>query len=287
MRLVVFDAYRIGVLEADGIHDCTDLLEPVPTWAAPYRMNQLIARWPDLRERVEGRRTTGSPTSVDSVRLRAPSPRPRNFMAAPLNYAAHGAEMTGPISSGGGTPLDLGLFIKAGGCLAGPHDEVALPQIDDRRFDHEGEIAVVIGSPARGVGREVALDHVFGYTLILDATMRMTETRREERTMRKSFASFSPAGPCILTADEIPDPSMLTVRLSVNGDVRQEGSLADLVVDVPGLVAMGSSVLELEPGDLIATGSPAGVGPIVPGDVIVVESAEIGQMRLPVTRRDW
>jgi 2-keto-4-pentenoate hydratase/2-oxohepta-3-ene-1,7-dioic acid hydratase in catechol pathway len=287
VRLVVYDEYRIGVLEHDGIHDCTDLLEAVPDWAAPYRMNALIARWSELRDRLEDRRAVGPSIALESVLLRAPSPRPRNFLAAPLNYAAHGAEMSGPISSGGGTPLELGLFVKAGGCLAGPSDDVTLPPIEDRRFDHEGEIGVVIGPTARGVMRDTALDHVFGYTLVLDATMRMTESRREERTMRKSFATFSPSGPCILTADEVPDPSELTVRLSVNGNVRQEGSLADLVVDVPGLVAIGSSVLALEPGDLIATGSPAGVGPIVQGDLLVVESEPIGQMRLRVTRRSW
>jgi 2-keto-4-pentenoate hydratase/2-oxohepta-3-ene-1,7-dioic acid hydratase in catechol pathway len=287
MRLVTYDEYRVGVVEPDGIHDCTDLLGEVPRWAAPYRMNALIAGWPQLRDRVEERRTAGSAVSVDAVRLRAPSPRPRNFLAAPLNYAAHGAEMSGPMASGGGTPLELGLFVKAGGCLAGPNDEIGLPPIEGRRFDHEGEIGLVIGKTARGAAPETALDHVFGYTLVLDATMRMTETRREERTMRKSFATFSPSGPCILTADEVPDPSELTVRLSVNGEPRQEGSLRDLVVDVAGLVAMGSSVLELGPGDLIATGSPAGVGPIVPGDVVVVEAEGIGQMRLPVTRRAW
>lgn len=287
MRLVTYDEHRLGVLAPDGIHDCTDLIEDVPEWAAPYRMNALIARWSELRDRVEDRRVSGPTVAVDAVRLRAPSPRPRNFLAAPLNYAAHGAEMTGPIASGGGTPLELGLFVKAGGCLAGPNDEIALPPIEDRRFDHEGEIGVVIGRAARSAPPETALDHVFGYTLVLDATMRMTESRREERTMRKSFASFSPSGPCILTADEVFDPSELTVRLSVNGEPRQEGSLRDLVVDVAGLVAMGSSVLELEPGDLIATGSPSGVGPIVPGDIVVVEADGIGQMHLPVTRRAW
>lgn len=290
MRLVVWDDFRLGVLEADGIHDLTDLIDgeaTVPAWAAPYRMNQLIARWPELHDAVQARRQDGRARPLETVRLRPPAPRPRNFLAAPLNYVAHGAEMQGSIGTGGGTPNELGFFVKAPGCLADPDGPVELPPVPDRRFDHEGEIGVVIGEPAQGVPAERALDHVFGYTLVLDATMRMTDTRREERTMRKSFASFSPAGPCLLTADEVSDPAALTVRLWVGDELRQEGHLRDLVVDVPGLVSMASAVLPLEPGDLFATGSPAGVGPIRPGDTIVVECEPIGRMTLPVVERGW
>jgi 2-keto-4-pentenoate hydratase/2-oxohepta-3-ene-1,7-dioic acid hydratase in catechol pathway len=118
VRLVVWDDFRLGVLEEDGIHDLTDLVDDggqVPGWAAPYRMNRLIARWADLRPRVEDRRTDGTAIPSDRVRLRAPSPRPRNFLAAPLNYVAHGEEMKGSIGTGGGTPNELGFFIKASG----------------------------------------------------------------------------------------------------------------------------------------------------------------------------
>jgi 2-keto-4-pentenoate hydratase/2-oxohepta-3-ene-1,7-dioic acid hydratase in catechol pathway len=250
-------------------------------------MNALIADWDRLCPAVEARRTTGPIVDPTTVRFRAPSPRPRNFLAAPLNYVDHGTEMQGSLGSGGGTPNELGFFVKASGCLAGPFDDVELPPIDNRRFDHEGELGVVIGREARSVPPDRALDHVFGYTLVLDATMRMTETRREERTMRKSFATFSPSGPVLVTADEIPDPTTLTVRLWVGDERRQEGHLRDLVVDIPGLVAMASAVLPLQPGDLIATGSPSGVGPIRPGDVIRVASDAIGEMRLPVTARAW
>ena len=290
MRLVVWDDNRLGAWESDGVHDLTDLVDgrhPAPAWAAPYRMNELIARWDELGPDAQTRRTSSQPVPLDRVRLHAPTPRPRNFLAAPLNFVAHGAEMQGSLGSGGGTPNELGFFIKAGGCIADPAGPIALPPIDDRRFDHEGEIGVVIGQPARGVSTAEALDHVFGYTLVVDATMRMTETRREERTMRKSFHSFSPCGPCILTADEVPDPSELVVRLWVGDELRQEGHLRDLVVDVPGLVSMASSVLELQPGDLFATGSPSGVGPIHPGETVIVEAERIGRMELPVTRRAW
>lgn len=287
MKLVVFDAYRIGTLEPDGIHEVTDLVEDVPPYAAPYRMNAFIARFAELRDQVEARRTRGPVIAPDGVVLRSPTPRPRNFLAAPLNYIAHGAEMAGSIGTGGGSPRELGFFVKASGCLAGPADTIELPPIDGRRFDHEGELGVVIGRSARGIAPEQALDHVFGYTLVVDATMRMTDTLREERTMRKSFATFSPCGPCILTADDVPDPTALTVRLWVNDELRQEGHLTDLIMDIPGLISMASRVLELEPGDLFATGSPSGVGPIQPGDVVTVADEAIGRMVLPVCRRAW
>jgi 2-keto-4-pentenoate hydratase/2-oxohepta-3-ene-1,7-dioic acid hydratase in catechol pathway len=117
--------------------------------------------------------------------------------------------------------------------------------------------------------------------------MRMTETQREERTLRKSFSTFGACGPAILTADEVPDPATLQVRLSVNGDMRQEGSLSDLIVGVPDLIAWAASILPLEPGDLIATGSPPGVGPMLAGDSVAIESAPIGRLELAVREREW
>ena len=272
MRVACFDLYRVGVIDDDDtVHDLTELFPDLASdAAAPYRMNALIERWDAVRPEAETRLGAAGGTPLGDVRLRAPSPRPRNVLAAPVNFQAHGAELSGtPLASGAGTARELGFFVKAGGSISGQEDGVELPAIEGRRFDHEGEIAIVIGSRAAGVDRDRALDHVFGYTLVLDATMRMTDARREERTMRKSFATFSPAGPCIVTADEIPEPSSLNVRLWVGDELRQEGHLQDLVVDIPGLIAMASAVLPLEAGDLIATGSPAGVGPIHPGDVIV------------------
>jgi 2-keto-4-pentenoate hydratase/2-oxohepta-3-ene-1,7-dioic acid hydratase in catechol pathway len=286
LRIVVFDDHRIGTWEEDGLHDVTDLLTTPDGPAAPMRMRELIERWPALRPDVEERRTTGPVLDPTGVRLRPPSPYPRSFLAAPLNYAAHGAEMKGPIASGGTSAVEMGFFVKAGGSLSGATDPIELPA-RERRFDHEGEIAFVIGTEARGVSRRDALDHVFGYALILDLTMRMTETEREERTMRKSFQTFSPSGPWLLTADEVPDPTALGLRLWVNDDLRQEGTLADLILDVPGLIEQAAAVVALEPGDLYATGTPAGVGPIEVGDRVRIDGGPLGSMELRVEERAW
>lgn len=286
MRLLAFDDYRIGAWEEDGIHELTDLLSPVPTHAAPLRMNELISRWDELRSAVEARRARGPALPPETVRLRPPAALPRNFLAAPLNYAEHGAEMMGPMASGGTSAKEMGFFVKAGGSLTGASGPIELPD-RDRRFDHEGEVAFVIGRATRGVSRAAALGHVFGYALILDLTMRMTETEREERTMRKSFHSFSPCGPWLLTADEVPDPTALGFRLWVNDELRQDGSLRDLILDVPGLIEQASAVVALEPGDLYATGTPAGVGPIEVGDVVRIDGGVLGAMQLTVERRPW
>ena len=286
MRIAVYDEYRIGLVEADGIRDVSELV-PAPPYAPQTRINEFVARFEELRPELERRRVNGHAVALESVRLRAPVPAPANFLAAPLNYAAHGDEVRGVLTNDLGTARELGFFVKAGGSISGPQDPLELPPLDGRRFDHEAEVAIVIGREARAVPRERALDHVFGYTLLIDATMRMTETQREERPMRKSFHSFAPTGPWVVTADEIGDPSGLEIRLWVNGELRQHGQLRDLIVDVPGLVAHASSVLTLQPGDLYATGTPAGIGPIAEGDEIVIECEPIGRMEIPVTRRAW
>jgi 2-keto-4-pentenoate hydratase/2-oxohepta-3-ene-1,7-dioic acid hydratase in catechol pathway len=288
MRLVCFDDFRPGVIARDEtVVDLSDLVDPVPVWAAVLRVNEMIARFDELRAEVERRHETGSGRPIGDVALRAPTPRPRNFLAAPVNFVEHGAEMQGPMATNAGTARDLGFFVKAGGSVSGAADGVELPPIHGRRFDHEAEVGVVIGQAARGVTSEEALDHVFGYTLVLDGTMRMTATAREERTLRKSFATFGACGPAIVTADEVPNPQTLRVRLAVNGVERQNGKLRDLIVDVPGLVSWASSVVALEPGDLIATGSPPGVGPMEDGDELMMTCEPIGTLMLRVRRRAW
>ena len=284
MKIAVFDDYRLGVVVDEYVVDVTPLLPDVHPAMRPHLLQTLISRYDDLRGRLL--ETKGRSKPLSSVRLRPACPAPRNFLAAPLNYVDHGAEMLSSTHSTA-TAKELGFFVKAAGSLSGASDDVELPDLPGRRFDHEGEIGVIIGRPARAVTRENALDHVFGYTLVVDATMRMTETQREERTFRKSFATFGPCGPWIVTADEVGDPAEMQVQLSVNGELRQDGKLRDLIVDVPGLIEQASAVVPLLPGDLIATGTPAGVGEMHPGDEVVVSSPQIGSMALTVRRREW
>lgn len=297
MRLVTFDDYRIGVLRDDGVHDVSHVVpgwEPGDLWA----MNRLIARWDALRGNVESAANSAAPKPVDSVRLRAPIPAPMHLLAAPANYQAHREEMAGQgfgrvpgsgISPGADSADTLGFFIKATGSITGPADPIELPSRNypGRRFDHEGEIAFVIGKPARGVSPEDAMSYIFGYTIVIDVTLRGSPERNEERVQRKSHASFSPMGPCITTADELPDWRQLRVQLWNNGEQKQDARAPDMIVDIPNLLSRASHVLPLHPGDVYTTGSPPGVGRIAPGDTIVVESPGIGRMNLNVVERNW
>lgn len=291
MRIAAFDDHRVGAVVDDRVHDLTDL---VPGWAPgnPHFANAFVAAFPDVRPAAEARLAAPgdggpAPVPLSQVRLRAPVPRPVHLLAAPLNYRAHRAEMTGPLTSGKGTANELGFFLKASGAISGPADPVLLPPIPDRRFDFEGEVAVVVGRRLQGATPDEALAAVFGYTILLDMTLRMTETEREERTMRKSYATFAPMGPWIVTADEVPDPAGLSLRTWHNGEQVQEATLADLIVGVPDLLSRASHVLPLEPGDVYTTGSPAGVGEVVPGDRVEVEVPAIGRLAVDVAARPW
>src|SRR5205807_1486716 len=239
-----------------------------------------------------------APKAVDSVRLRAPVPAPMQLLAAPVNFRAHQAEMRDQgfrgvpgsgSQAGGDTAETLGFFMKATGSITGASDPIEIPMKDwpDRRYDHEGEIAFVVGREARGVSPEEATKYIFGYTILIDATMRGTPERNEERVQRKSYYSFSPMGPCVTTADELPDWTKLNVKLWLNGEQRQDAQATDMIVNIPHLLSRASYVLPLRPGDVYTTGSPPGVGRIAPGDRVEVEATGIGRMTLSVVARSW
>ncbi len=283
MRLVCFDDFRIGVLDDAGIHDVSST---IPRWEPGdiYGMNRLVAGWDSLRSAVERAARDAAPKPLDSVRLRAPVPAPMQLLAAPVNFRAHQAEMRDqgfrgvPGSGsqvGGDTAETLGFFMKATGSITGASDPIEIPMKDwpDRRYDHEGEIAFVVGREARGVSPEEAT--------------RGTPERNEERVQRKSYYSFSPMGPCVTTADELPDWTKLNVKLWLNGEQRQDAQATDMIVNIPNLLSRASHVLPLQPGDVYTTGSPPGVGRITPGDNVVVEAPGIGRMTLSVVAREW
>ena len=172
---------------------------------------------------------------------------------------------------------ETGLFLKATSAVIGASEEILLRRIE-RRTDHEIELAVVIGRTADRVTREDALKCVAGYTIGLDITLRGPE----ERSLRKSIDTYCVLGPWLVTADEIPDPSALELSLRVNGELRQSASTRDLIIDVPGLIELASSFYTLMPGDVILTGTPEGVGPIAPGDVLTAHIDGIGAMTVAV-----
>jgi 2-keto-4-pentenoate hydratase/2-oxohepta-3-ene-1,7-dioic acid hydratase in catechol pathway len=285
MRLVVFDDYEVGVVRGDAVQPITHLV-PGASPGDQDNFGHLVRAWDDVRPRIDDDAAPTSP--LGSVQLHAPVGRLRHLLAAPVNYAAHIEEMIeqGFVDAGAHSAEVLGFFLKAPGAISGPADEVLLPldRYVGRRFDHEGEIAFVVGRPCYRVSADEALDYVFGYTMAADITLRGTPQRTEERVMRKSFATFAPIGPWVTTADDV-ELATLEVQTSVNGELRQTARARELIVGIAELVEVASHVFPLEPGDVYLTGSPEGVGPVAPGDELVLSSGQLGTMRLPIGER--
>ena len=171
----------------------------------------------------------------------------------------------------------LKLFLKSPDSLSGPMDPILLP-FKDRRTDHEAELGYIVGKRAKNVKAEDAKNYIFGYFALLDISIR----GNEERTWRKSFDTFTPIGPWIVTSDEIDDPNNLNIKLWVNDELRQNGSTKHLIYDCYQCFEAACDHMTLHPGDMIATGTPEGVGPIVEGDEIRIEIEDIGSFSVPV-----
>jgi len=211
----------------------------------------------------------------------SPVATPSKIVGAPVNYRDHVAEALGDAGISWGasaTSIDeAGLFLKAPSSLVGPSEGIAL-RFPERRTDHEVEVAVVIGRRCRRTSAAAALDHVAGYALALDVTLR----GGEDRSFRKSIDSYSVLGPFLATPDEVGDPGDIAFSLDLNGEPRQASSTASLIKGVPELIAWASEWYTLEPGDVLMTGTPAGVGPLRPGDAIACRMAGTIEMEVAV-----
>jgi 2-keto-4-pentenoate hydratase/2-oxohepta-3-ene-1,7-dioic acid hydratase in catechol pathway len=291
MKLCRYDDDRLGVVRGELVHDVTQAQTEIRN-AAPYAMkgDAVIAALPQWRERLErlADKMPGQPLA--QVRLLAPVARPTKLSCAPTNYQAHIAEMTAAAAQPGSQVVttqsakigEAGMFLKANSSLVGPAEGIAI-RFPDRRNDHEAELVMIIGKPGSDIPRERALEHVAAYCLGLDMTVR----GREDRSFRKSIDGYAVAGPWLVTADEIGDPDALPLSLQVNGETRQNSNTKMLIYDCRRLIEFASSFYTLYPGDLIYTGTPEGVGPVKPGDTIVVRSSPLlGELKITVRAHD-
>lgn len=281
MKLCRFDDNRLGVVQGGEVSDVTPALAEIPEQRWPLAQGDPLMLHIEPVVRAVAALLPGAPRKpVVSVKLLSPVPNPSKIIAAPINYRDHIEESKrDPAIAHGRTNIthigDWGLFLKANSSLIGAGEEIRL-RFPDRRNDHEVELAVVIGRQGNRIPKANALDHVWGYAIGLDMTVRGPELQ----CFRKSVDTYSVLGPWIVSKDEIADPNSLDLSMRVNGEVRQNSNTRYLVYDVQRLIEYASSMYTLYPGDIIMTGTPAGVGPVKPGDVLTAEIESIGRFEI-------
>ncbi|MGM4891828.1 fumarylacetoacetate hydrolase family protein [Tardiphaga sp. 839_C3_N1_4] len=265
-------------------------VSPLPRDVAPD-MIALIANFDSLKDALTA--SAGAPLPIASVELLAPIPRPaRNVFCVGKNYHEHAKEFAGSgfdSSAKEVVPEAPVIFTKPSSTVIGSGKSIPNYLDPTDSTDYEGELTVVIGRGGRGIKKQDALAHVFGYTIINDVTARTLQHKHRQWFIGKGIDGFCPMGPAILTADEMPDPTKMRLTTSVNGERRQDASVTDLIFDIPTLIETLSAGITLEPGDLIATGTPAGVGLgftpprfLKKGDVVTIEVSGIGKLENPV-----
>jgi len=290
LKLAIFDDVRAGIVDtaASRIVDVSDIV------GADYRETLGAGWWvrlcrdlPALRPRLDAALENAPSRALDSVRLRAAALNPSKIVACASNYAAHVDEMMAVQQRvAGGMEAwmaEFDVFLKAPSSIIGPGEEIIMPPepvAQGLETHHECELTVVIGRGGASIPADEAFDHILGYTIALDITVR----GKGDRSRRKSYDTFTPVGPWVVTADEIGDAHALDISLAVNGETRQNVNTSGLTVRIPEIIAYASSCMRLEPGDLILTGAPPGVGQLHGGEQLVASISGIGAMPLTVRR---
>lgn len=278
---------RLGVILADRIADLSGLE------GAPATMAACCALGADAAARLAGLAEAAPTVPLAEVTLHAPFPRPaRNVFCVGKNYHEHAKEFAQSgfdASTKDVVPEAPVVFTKPPSAVIGPGETIPGHLDPTKSVDYEGELAVVIGKGGRGIAAADALGHVFGYTIVNDVTSRQLQHKHRQWVLGKGIDGFCPMGPAVLTADEVPDPRTLRLRTWVNGELRQDAKVADLIFDIPTLIETISAYITLEPGDIIATGTPVGVGIgfnppkfLAAGDVVRIEIDGIGVLENPV-----
>jgi 2,4-didehydro-3-deoxy-L-rhamnonate hydrolase len=285
VKLCRFNNNQIGLVEGDQVLDVSAALEALPSYRYPLPKGDVfIENLDKLRPRILEAAKAAKKFPVAECTFHAPVANPGKVVAAPVNYQAHFDEAEADPGIRFGKEIvkiqTIGLFLKATSSVRGPNYGVEINH-PDRRNDHEIELVAVIGKPARNVSVENALDYVAGYCIGLDMTVRGVE----ERSMRKSIDTYTVMGPWMVTADEMGDPHDVDLVLTVNGEPRQRNNTGNLIIKVRELISWASNWYTLQPGDLFMTGTPDGVGPVVPGDVIDARIDRIGSMQVKVRAR--
>lgn len=284
MKFVFFNEFTPGLLKDDQVVDINSVVGRVGGHDPQEVLQNIITNFDSLRPNLEDALASGPTTPLSSVRLRQPIPRPRKILCMIGNYKEGVQRDIRPID----------IFLKSPDTVIGPNDTVVLPKRDHPIFHHEAELGLVIAKTGHDVSQADAMDHIFGYTAFVDVSARGGIGRQGAGAgsfFGKSYATFGPIGPCIVTKDEVPDPHKLAIKLWVNGQIRHDYNTDDMEHQIPEIIEFASSVTTLLPGDIIACGTNhQGLGPLQDGDTGEIEITSIGRFSFNVTdslKRRW
>ncbi|MGH7311074.1 MAG: fumarylacetoacetate hydrolase family protein [Candidatus Rokuibacteriota bacterium] len=282
MKLLFFDDFKLGVLKGDAVVDVSSVVADVPRTGPHNLISGLIERFADYRRRLEDAAARGTGVPVSRVRIRPPLPRPVNIVAMAVNYMEDGTRSE---------PAPINAFHKSPNAVIGDDDTMVLPDVPATIFEGEAEVALVIGKRASHVRAAQAMDYVFGYTNFIDGSARGLPPAGNTFYQMKSRDTFAPLGPYIVTADEVPDPHKLQIRLWVNGELKQNFNTSDMAHQIPRCIEWVTSIHALEPGDVLATGTNhRGLSAFQDGDRIELETERVGRLRVNVRdelKRTW
>jgi 2-keto-4-pentenoate hydratase/2-oxohepta-3-ene-1,7-dioic acid hydratase in catechol pathway len=280
VKLLFFDDFKLGVLKGDAVFDVSHAVRGIPH-SGPYDLiGALIARFDEHKERLEGAAARAEYVPLGKVRIRPPLPKPCNIVCMAVNYMEDGTRSE---------PAPINAFHKSPLSVIGDGDTMVLPDVPATIF--EGEVAVIIGKRASNVRAGEAMEYVFGYTNFIDGSARGLLPAGNTFYQMKSRETFAPMGPYLVTADEVPDPQSLQIRLWVNGVLKQNFNTSDMAHRIPRCIEWVSSIHPLEPGDVLATGTNhRGLSAFQNGDQIELETDGLGRLRLHVRddlKRTW
>jgi 2-keto-4-pentenoate hydratase/2-oxohepta-3-ene-1,7-dioic acid hydratase in catechol pathway len=282
MKLLFFDDYRLGVLQGDTVVDVSDVVKDIPHLEPQHLISGLIERFDAYRGRLEQAATGAQRRPIDSVRIRPPLPRPSNIVCMAVNYMEDGTRAE---------PAPINAFLKSPNSVIGQGDTMVLPDVPATIFEGEAEVALVISKPATAVSADRAMDYVFGYVNFIDGSARGLPPLQNSFYQMKSRDTFAPIGPYIVTADEIPNPHKLAIKLWTNGQLMQNFNTDDMAHQIPRCVEWVTSIHSLVAGDILATGTNhRGLNPFQDGDRVELETEGLGRLRFGVRddlRRTW
>ena len=282
MKLVFFDDFKLGVVKGDTVVDMSNAVSGIEHTSPQDLIGKLIENFSQYRASLQEAVDSGSGIPLSQVRFRSPLPKPPNIICMAVNYMEDGTR---------DEPAPINAFQKSPNAVIGNGDTMVLPDIPATIFEGEAEIALVIGKRASNVRQEDAYDHIFGYVNFIDGSARGLQAGGNTFYQMKSRDTFAPMGPYLVTADEIDDPQNLDVKLWVNEDLKQSFNTDDMAHKIPRIIEWVSSIHELEPGDVIATGTNhRGLSALQNDDRVELEVQGLGTLQFNVQddlKRSW